>query len=74
MIKAVIIATKSFKNQAFTGIISFSAGSIDSHQLFFEFDLTNDSELYLKLVQNVNLATSSLIITVTEKMFVEMGF
>lgn len=26
MIKGVIIAIKSFKNQAFTGIISFSAG------------------------------------------------
>ena len=28
MIKGEIIAIKSFKNQAFTGIISFSAGSL----------------------------------------------
>lgn len=32
----------------------------------------NDPDLYLKLVQNVNLATSPLTITVTEKMFVEL--
>ena len=29
MIKGIIIAIKSFKNQAFTGIISFSAGSLN---------------------------------------------
>jgi len=30
VIKGIIIAIKSFKNQAFTGIISFSAGSLNS--------------------------------------------
>jgi len=34
VIKGVIIAIKSFKNQAFTGIISFSAGSLSSKQGF----------------------------------------
>jgi hypothetical protein len=29
VIKGIIIAIKSFKNQAFTGIISFSAGSLN---------------------------------------------
>ena len=30
MIKGVIIAIKSFRNQAFTGMISFSAGSLNN--------------------------------------------
>lgn len=30
MIKGGIIAIKSFKNQAFTGIINFSAGSLNN--------------------------------------------
>jgi len=30
VIKGIIIAIKSFKNQAFTGIISFSAGSLSN--------------------------------------------
>ncbi|WP_349967530.1 hypothetical protein [Roseburia faecis] len=45
MIKGEIIAIKSFKNQAFTGIISFSAGSLNNFKKLAKAYKMGDCEL-----------------------------
>jgi len=45
VIKGEIIAIKSFKNQAFTGIISFSAGSLNNFKKLAKAYKMGDCEL-----------------------------